>query len=354
MKSWRTEVFDVNQLMFGIWSYIPFPAILQYTAVHSSWKSRLWPHQGITKTLLARMTKKKNNKKRSRVVLSNVRRTQYRQLKQIRNESQQFVAVAPPTNRVSATNPRALFACHVRYAIFTSLPKNSDHLNTMLLQLFTTYTAIDTVAIHGQARIIPESTQTYHSAYNSANDWRLEITRLCTLLKIWHASTPLLPHHLILKWCNIDHYNMLLAQSQLKSLIIYEAQFSWSLAFTSFNLAHVSFHLPFTSVYVDTINIWLREFRSCNVLRHLEIIVGKFTMNYAQDQQDSPTVTPINVDMRTASSLTKLRLQSYDDNNVSFSTLIRDQSCLTIRSLPDTFQELQYSSCLNLDADSID
>jgi len=38
------QVFEANQLAFHVWSYVRFPLVLSYGAVHSSWNRRLYPY----------------------------------------------------------------------------------------------------------------------------------------------------------------------------------------------------------------------------------------------------------------------------------------------------------------------
>jgi len=44
------SIFNVNHLAFEIWNLCPFPHILSYGAVHSSWNSRLYPYDIISRT----------------------------------------------------------------------------------------------------------------------------------------------------------------------------------------------------------------------------------------------------------------------------------------------------------------
>lgn len=53
MSNWQQHVFQVNLIAFDIWNYCDFPSVLCLSAVHKSWKYRIWPiDQNVQRTIM--------------------------------------------------------------------------------------------------------------------------------------------------------------------------------------------------------------------------------------------------------------------------------------------------------------
>ena len=173
-KDWLNQVFGVNQIMFTIWNYFDFPTPLSFSAVHSTWRQRLWPFQTIPPSLLPskikqikKQEKEKGRKKKKSSWETRITTTKRRKIdiQIIKKETKNYQPdIKNQTNPVPITSLQALYASEVKKIVFVKLPISKCHLKCLLTQLFTSYSQIETVEFNGGMK-----SQGYRRAINHPN-----------------------------------------------------------------------------------------------------------------------------------------------------------------------------------------
>lgn len=166
-QDWSADVFDVNQLMFTIWTCFEFPAVLRFASVDSSWKARLWPVQVLT--------------------VQEWRRASHR------GKARRYLKPVVELDRDACITSRScLFGRFVNSAVFHSLPTTRFHTKNVLQQLFATYSHIVDLSIVGPRHI---------------KRWQLNPEGVRDLFSFWHEFSLVQDRsrlHFHFMYCNVS------------------------------------------------------------------------------------------------------------------------------------------------------
>ena len=173
---WHSNIFQLNQLMFSIWSFLEFPAMLSFASVHSSWKLRLWSTQVFTV-------------KQWKKIPRSVRRyaangSKYLKVPQVCDSTATITSAAAP------------FYPFVSQAVIKALPRTKFHTLNIINQLFTFYSCISKLTFVG-GRCLDD------------DYWKLDADRIKSLLPLWIRSNCLPEKTLEFAYCGTGDMRVL-------------------------------------------------------------------------------------------------------------------------------------------------
>lgn len=323
---WLNRVFSVNQLMFAILQYIEFPACLIYAAVHSTFRQRLWPVPILPDII--KITDWHSNKQR---------------LEMIKRRKQQFLSHTPVVANlhISVTSSLALFASHVRRAIFHKFPGRLEPRIRTLKQLFATYPLIETVEF--------------------TNNKMYKVDRsivLSQLLQCWRTTTTN-KRHLILTDYHTMPCDKWLPMSGINALTICAAQtYNWNatylileqpnIQFCLSQLERLIFKFAGYNMYVNDFNKWMRALYSSSHsaqprLHHLQVYLSDMSIDRWNSTDTRQMNEQILLDLKEFPSLKTFILQMsteyYGGGRKAKNPLLE----LSVISCPTSLEQLHYS-----------
>lgn len=313
MFNWNKTIFNVNQLMFAIWQYFEFPVCLSLSAVHSTWKQRLWPYQTIVQSVLSH----------------NNRTLQYFHLQ---HEKQMRITSDAP---LSVTSGKSSYACFITQAVIRTLPDTITHCAELLIQLFSTYKSIRILTIHSPATSFLESVYR-HPEYKLLNEvlklWEqcATVQKKTLVLHAWHFPLSYMPP-----------FSFQLSNIHLDTLIIHNFRQYYSFLFPLM-LRSLHIHCSTTESFYSGA-YWIHHFiqhlgnQNC---RHYLKELYLYIPTYAIYDDDNET---IHLDLYNFHVLEKLHLQFQRTDDVQTGTLL-----LHVQSLPSTFSHLIYPTSVQL------
>lgn len=133
---WNQRVMSVNHLFFGIFVYLECPALLHFSAVHETWRSRLWPYQLLIHLPVSHDTSQGRANKRKRLRERGL--ALYRALRTF---------AVTPYSAPTITSRNANFGAQCSKAVFCRFPERVYHRRRMYKQFFHTYSQIQHLAL---------------------------------------------------------------------------------------------------------------------------------------------------------------------------------------------------------------
>lgn len=146
----NNNVLYMNQIFFHILMFVGFPAVLYFSSVAQSWRSRIWPRQVLT------MEEWKSAKTKGR-----------------KRKNKMYIRYPVQMEAVSIVSSNCVFGAYCTTARFTQLPRTKFHTYNILKQLFVTYPKLQHIEIVGNCALDPSWQLDEHVIVILLNFWKL-------------------------------------------------------------------------------------------------------------------------------------------------------------------------------------